>query len=593
MAIVQSGDILISSIYIILAVLQFTTAYYASAFFTVEAKIRTLFGVSSPFLFILAGFPFKLFGQLKLYFFLQILVFSFLVLLFLKKLYSGLHLYFIKKIYFGYFLILLFLIHFFSFESRNFYTYGFSDMTDTHIQIERVIFESFTGYQPGMGIYLSPVYFITNPKGSLDYLGFSIGLVLLILTLVLLEQIKPRLSFYFLPLFTLPFFIENQKFLIGFSNNQFFTLFIPLFIALIYFMVNEQKSKKLILFLLGSVLASITITNPAVTLSTGILFILLIIILPRIFNYQISELFFSFIFFIVGIFLYLFNSNLYGIKLLNFLQQYTFNPQIFSRDSILYNSLFFIWEIVKFKVIVNPFSSFFNFSGYIALLSMITICILAILRKNFLIFLFSFSATILGFSTLTGAGQYSFIMGRAGWYFILLFLITIALLAHDIFLSLNFSSILFLAYSLIIIFNASNPPSEYRYDNEEIHLEIYRYSINQTSDLYLYSTLQDNRIYVYNEKNITLIDDLTKYIKVCSLSDCNLIVAIDKSKKSPDPILSREIDKELIQNQDIIDAFYQRRQVILNSNLNLEKELLKEGFKIYFENESSSLLVKF
>lgn len=604
--IIESGDVLVVSAYFLLAFLQFMSAFFIISLFSNDTRTRLLYGVSSPFLFIFLGIPFKALDRLDLFAILQLTVFSLVFLIILKNRYKNLKIVKLRK-YYPVIFIILFLLHFLSFEARTNYSYAFRDMTNSHMLIKSIIFESLGGYQPGLAIYLSPINQILDPEASLDYLGFAIGLVFLVYVSILLEIIRKYLSLYFIVIFTLPFFIQNQNYLIGLSNNQFFILYIPLIFYLIYRLKDRENESKFNLLLLSVILLTLTISNPAVSFYIGYALVIFFIALPIIFNYSFKRISFIILTYILGIGLYFFNTRMKPGNTIDFLVENTFTNGTTeaTTEATTSNLVLLLSDIVKIKFLVNPLDSFFVTGGYIALLTMLAVCIYSVIMKNLIYFLFSSAGLFFGLSTLTSIGQYSFIIGRVGWYYILIFIILLSLITLSLVdkYSLKFP---FLIISIfIIIFNSLNPPKEYRFDNEKIHIEISNLAEETKGTLYLFSTLYDNRIYHF-KKDVVLIndpqaqlgqtpyDDLNNYLENCKKQACDTtVVAIDKNSKLPDPVLSRAINKEIINDEQNLKVFYEGRNKTLKTNIDLERKLIQEGFIIYFNDENNSILIKY
>jgi hypothetical protein len=269
------------------------------------------------------------------------------------------------------------------------------------------------------------------------------------------------------------------------------------------------------------------------------------------------------------------------------------------------NRLLLLQDIFKIKFLTSPFDSYFTASAFLAIFMILAICIYSLKVKNLFYFLFSSAGFIFGLSTLTGIGQYSFIIGRVGWYYILIFLILVSSMILSLVNKYNLHFYILFVGTLIIIFNSLHPPVNYRFDNEEIHIKISNLAKESKSTLYLFSTLYDNRIYHF-KKDVVLIndpqsglgqtsyDDLSEYLKNCKIQTCGTtIVLIDKSSKLPDPVLSRAISRELINNEQTQKSFYEVRNKTLEANIDLERKLIQEDFFIYFNDKNNSILIKY
>jgi hypothetical protein len=603
-------DVLVVSAYFLLVFFQFVSVYFAISYFSVDFRTRLLFGISSPFIFIILGLPFKVLGRLDLFAIFQLVIFFIVFFNLLIKKNKKLKIINFRK-YFPFLFIILFILHFLSFEARTNYSYAFRDMTNSHMLIKSIVFENAWGYQAGLAIYLSPIYKILDPAGSLDYLGFAIGLVLFMYLCALLEIVKKYLSLYFITIFTLPFFVQNQNYLIGLSNNQFFILYIPLIIYLIYKLKDRNKESKFHLILLSIILSGLSITNPAVSFYIGYVLVIFLIALPTIFKYSFKRISFILFAYLLSITLYFFDRGMKPDETLDFLAENTFKDDTTNLTSNLTtnltpnNRLLLLQDIFKIKFLTSPFDSYFTASAFLAIFMILAICIYSLKIKNLFYFLFSSAGFIFGLSTLTGIGQYSFIIGRVGWYYILIFLILVSSIILSLVNKYNLHFYILVVGTLIIIFNSLHPPVNYRFDNEEIHIKISNLAKESKSALYLFSTLYDNRIYHF-KKDVALINDpqaglgqtpykdFIRYLNNCKIQTCGTtIVLIDKSSKLPDPVLSRAISKELINNEQTLKSFYEVRNKTLETNLDLERKLIQEDFFIYYNDENNSILIKY
>lgn len=604
--IIGLDDVLVVIAYFLLVLFHFFSVYFVISYFSVDIRTRLLFGISSPFIFIILGLPFKVLGRFDLFAIFQLIIFLIVFLNILIKRSESLKIVNFKK-YFPILFIMLFIIHFLSFEARTNYSYAFRDMTTSHMLIKSIVFENAWGYQPGLAIYLSPIYKILDPAGSLDYLGFAIGLVLLMYICILLEIIKKYLSLYFITIFTLPIFVQNQNYLTGLSNNQFFILYVPLIIYLIYELKDRNKESKFYLFLLSIILSGLSITNPAVSLYIGYVLVILLVTLPILFNYSFKRIFFILFTYLLGITLYFFDRGMKPDATLDFLAENTFKDDTANLTTNLtpINRLLLFQDIFRIKFLTSPFDSYFTAGAFLAIFMILAICIYSLKVKNLFYFLFSSAGFIFGLSTLTGIGQYSFIIGRVGWYYILIFLILVSSMILSLVNKYNLHFYILFVGTLIIIFNSLHPPVNYRFDNEEIHIKISNLAKESKSTLYLFSTLYDNRIYHF-KKDVVLIndpqsglgqtsyDDLSEYLKKCKIQTCGTtIVLIDKSSKLPDPVLSRAISRELINNEQTLKSFYEVRNKTLEANIDLERKLIQEDFFIYFNDKNNSILIKY
>lgn len=595
--IINFDNLFVLFIYFVLAFYQFTSIFLITARFSNNFKIRILYAASSPFIFILLGFPFKIGGYLNIYVILQLLIFFFITLILIGKIkvFKNIRIFnlnILLKL-----VIISFLIHFFSFEARNFYSWPYLDMMTAHRWNELIISGSsnnFT-YQPGLSIYLAPLYFLVDPGSSLDYLGFAIGIVLLIFTLLVLDQFRQFSGIFFVALLTIPLFSENQKYLVSFGNNQFFILYIPLILYLVYRLKDKDKENNIYLFLLTLILLSLTITNPALTLYIGYLLILFTITLPLIFKFSFRIIMALNTSFLLGVVFYLYNMRM-GVSeatsfFLDVKTDLLSTPNTYDYTFLdRFKNLFF--DIMSFKVIQNPFDSVINFGVYLSVVLFAFLFFYAITKKDFLYFLFGITGIVWGFSAITGFGQYSVILERVGWYYTLVFLIVVTLLIKNFVAYYRIEIFLVSTSFLMFFYNSFFPFQEYRFDNEIIHLEMLKLTKNYSDTIQLYSTLTYNDIHFIANKNIQEVESLEE-LKKCIIKSCEfLVVIIDKKRDLPNPYLLRTFTREQINDEQHMEYIYERRLNDVAKNLNLKANLVENGFTIYFENNEGLILVK-
>jgi hypothetical protein len=594
--IISFNDLIVIVTYFLLAFFQFSALYILIGRYTKDKKTKVLAGTASPFIFILLGFPFKILGLLNFFAILQLILFLFLLFFMIQKSRN-----LVKNInvswknFLLYALLLIGSAYFLIFDSLKNLTYAFPDTLSSHSWIIAIITASVPGYQPGFAIHLAPLYFLINPEASLDFLGFAIGFVLLIYVVIILENLRKYLSVYFLAIFFLLFFLENQKFLIGFSSNQFFILYITLLFVLLYEINKQEKDQKIKFYILYATLLTIGITNPPLALYLAYLLGAYLFLLPIIFKFSLlkiiglnSALYF-------GGLLYIINSSSTLTGLINFLGAInpTASAPTASAPRLPSALLDLIGEIIKLKFIESPMSSFFSFSGYIALVFFISVLIYSTSKRIFSYFAISLAGIIFGISTLTGIGQYSFIMGRVGWYYILVFIILLSIILQKLTKRFRVEKLSLYSIVGIFIFNLSNPPIHYRFDDEVINIKTFNLTRQFDNRVYLYSKLQNNHIFPLKNSNIIMLENLSLPIKKCQPDECYpIIVVIDKSPRLLDPVLSRDINREFINDLETLNKFYKVRADVVKDNLALENSLIAEGFKIYFDGPENSILIK-
>lgn len=510
-------DLLVLSVFFTQVIMQYVITGTVITWFSKDKLIKMLYQSASPFIFIVIGFPFKYFGILKLYALIQIsffgiLVFSRFVDFIIKrqKLYKPITI----EIY--YWVVFIFLVAFFSYESRNFISYGSRDLVKSHFWVTEIITNRFSGYQPGLGIYLAPTYFTVEVKTSLDYLGFALGASILMLIFLLLEQFKKYSGYWFIVLFTTIFFVENQRYLIGFSNNQFYALYLILFIVT-FVKSLDNKSLPALFLLTSLVLLSLTITTPSLTVYIGYYLLGLLLTIRLMLQIQI-KLAIGFAFaYLLGIILYVINLRVSLFDFVAYISHFANDYQNKNRDDNPLTEVIkpIFVDLTTIEVIDRSTYAYYFF-GYLGLILNCVILIFSIIKKNTLYYCITFGGLIFGISTLFGVGQLNFIQGRVGWLYIFNFLYLLAFILST-FLNYHNKIFTFLIGYTVLLFNLFHPVAELRTENEEIYTTIYQYHKNLNERIILYSSLENLRYFEQkdgdfilknlNELNYTSIPD--------------------------------------------------------------------------------------
>lgn len=606
--IIELSDLFIVVLYFLLAINEFIFIYFIAGYFTQNFKIRIICGTASPFIFIIIGFPFKLFGNLNDISYLYFLIFIF-NLYFLLKNYKFFSLGFKKdklNLISPYILSIIFMFFYLAYDASKHLTYGFLDTIPTHLWILDAMSKPSSGYQPGIAIYLSPIYSLTNPKGSLDFLAVAMSTTFICYVMLALETLKSKLGLIFVGLMSLHFFADNQQMLMEFSNNQFSILYITLILILVYRLQERTENRKISLTLLILILMSLGITSPSLALYIFYYLFVLMVLLPTIFQYDAKILLITTSALITGVWFYFLNTRMDFTNFISFInslhglpvveQNLTIPTKItdltaindFFVFSIIYEIMI---EIFKIKVIEHPFISLFNFAGYLSLIGFIFCFLLSLVRRNTLYFLLSTAGLIFGISTLTGIGQSSFIMGRVGLYYIIVFLIFISLVILKVY-DFAFKAKYIIFYVGAIFFYASfNPPMAYRYHDEQVFLNLFEYIKNSNQEkIYLISSIPNIEVFEYKDNRVQIIQFFSENNNLVLDKSYPLFVVIDKKDELPDPILSQRVKKEFITDKITLDSFYNERKKIIDENILLEQQLEIRDFKYIFKNSDYSIL---
>jgi hypothetical protein len=145
----------------------------------------------------------------------------------------------------------------------------------------------------------------------------------------------------------------------------------------------------------------------------------------------------------------------------------------------------------------------------------------------------------------------------------------------------------------IFLSNLGNPPIHYRFDDEYIHFKVFDLVTTINSKMYLYSTIANSNIYSLHNSNVIELTNLSNSSFKCVSSECYpLIVLIDTKKGTPDPILSRSIRRENINDSLSLKRFREEREKVVLSNTSLRNNLKSRGFESYFSDSNYDILIK-
>jgi hypothetical protein len=567
--------------------------------FTSDRKTKLLAAVTSPFIFILLGSLFKATGFVNVFPILQLVLSFFILVLMSTRTLNMVKQFKFKKIQIVYAILFLGSLYLLSFDAIKFLTISFPDTFASHEWIKIGLRERFSGYTPGFALHLSTSYYLMDPEGSLDFLGAASGFILLLYASIALEILKKYTSIYFLSLFFLPYFVEPQKYLNGFSHNKFFILYIVLIPVLLNELYKETKNQKINLSLLFTVIGSLAYTHlPLFIFLIPVTFIFATLI-PFLFKNSLISVFVIVISMLFSGSLYLLNAknqvkNLIGqyLSLIPVASDSEENFVDFSQDrSIIREEA--VQNLFRINYISDPLGSFQNFAGYLALLFAILILISSIKNKIFIKFILSFQGVLFGISTLTGFGQHPYTQGRVGWYFMTIVLVLVSISLQEFFETFKIIQIGLLVSMGIFLSNLGNPPIHYRFDDEYIHFKVFDLVTTINSKMYLYSTIANSNIYSLHNSNVIELTNLSNSSFKCVSSECYpLIVLIDTKKGTPDPILSRSIRRENINDSLSLKRFREEREKVVLSNTSLRNNLKSRGFESYFSDSNYDILIK-
>ena len=578
--------------YFFVALSQFLVVYAISHRYTKENRIKILAGATSPALFILIGFPFYLLGILKVYAYIQMFVFIIIYIRLLRNLKPFcIKINFKRRDLFLYTIFFVGLGYFLSFESFNNVTYAFEDTLSTHEWNESFFNGLSSSYYPGFAIYLSPIYLWINPIGSLDFLGFATGFILLLYTSVALEILKKYLGLIFLSLLSLTAFDQTQLMIIAFSPNKFFVLYLGLLVVLLHEILISLENLKISIFLLCSVLFSLSIASPPLVPYFFVILTMSLIwgwsTIKQILSNLKVRILFAFIIVINIAILYAFVSKVSPRSWLKFNNLFLTTPE---SDSASKAWLVLLRHALDVKFIIDPFNSTYSFFGGLSIIFAMIVTLYSIRKRHVMYGIMSSSATLLGLSTFTGILQITMIEGRVGWYFSVLIITLVSLLLLEIGTTVKSTSFILFLSTIIFIGNLRTPPEFFRSYSEEIHRRIFSLGKNLKSDFYLYSQIKESDIHrVLNPKVVTIHKTIDLLKKVNRDPSIISIVVLDFRQEnqiqSPTLIKKIPVSKNYIQKEST-----QRSDPVLASAL--KNTLLQKGFTTYFADNNYVILIR-
>jgi hypothetical protein len=243
---------------------------------------------------------------------------------------------------------------------------------------------------------------------------------------------------------------------------------------------------------------------------------------------------------------------------------------------IIFRDYFFINDEIR------PISSFLDLVGYISLLFSFIVFIYYYRRKNIAFTILAFFAGYFGIITMFGIFDLSYIKGRAGWYFIFIFILLIsALLSVTVTSYLIYRVFIFLLIIINLVTLRTHPITHYRYHDEYIYFEIRDIvsAVDVSSKIIINDELPqlgviDQRLQVRELKDILNKQEVEN----------STLIVLDFNKKLPDPVLSREFQFRDVANQDITVTLEKRIEEKIKQSKISEKEIIKNNFMIIYED---------
>jgi hypothetical protein len=452
-------------------------------------------------------------------------------------------------------------------------------------------------YYPGLTIASALPFTIFDPKFNLNIFSASFGtLVLLSINLILRYILNLRSLVIFNVILLSPFFYPLTFTRIGLNNS---ILFPVIFFALIIFVIHDWKDKGrnkiyyfcalaisafvtaphiLILVLPGIIIASITVSGISLKRNKNILYLGTLTLGALIFANILggkSELLKS-----------VTDQNPNLSKHLSPISDVIVNSQ----TSNLIVNLLFEWIRIKFPI-RNPFESLNALSVYLILVIALVTLIRSRKIENYTLTFIATITLVFGISIQTGIGEFSIMKGRIGWYF----MYTTALLCSMIFQEFlqkrksanKLISTNPIIFSVLIINLAAviyNPPSAYRYANENVFVNLRKI------------VAEDKRLEVNIYSDVEKLEIVSPKINVISNNPSNLnlldYIVLNNNASLPDSSLANQRQYE---DRDL-EKFKLRATGELNERLKrnriLTQNALRSGYEILVEDVDYVILKK-
>ena len=483
--------------------------------------------------------------------------------------------------------------------SKDAFNHISTGYVDSHNSFEwfkslNVSYES--GYQPGYFLFVKQLYLLYDFQSSLNYLGSIIGIIVIINTIFLIYTINKNAGLIFASIIQLPIFLELNKVIIGLTSNSLsFLILAGTIIGLIlYYDQASSIQHRNITVAISSLSSAITV--PTLTFYLFPLFIIVAIIFRGKEKIRTSLL--PTLYLTLGVVIYVVNG-VYGTLQSN-LQKSTESrspllgntqtvveivskaPRELDQSEVLSLSdqiIALLRDYLVFSSEVRPLSGWFSISGYLIL-----ICILLVLfspmgkrrldLKLLLVFLLYF-----GIITMLGVFDLTYIKGRAGWYYLFIFAITISFLFSYIKVISARSELIPLLFILVSIITYFYwPIYHYRYVDENVYRAVrdLTFDLKNSNQIFINDTLPyakniSNKIYLSSDE--ALMSDPSK--------GKTIIFVLDFNTKLLDPTLSRQFQKSEINNSNFLEKLYQIRDDKIRDAITLQKYLLDEDYDLY------------
>ncbi len=357
------------------------------------------------------------------------------------------------------------------------------------------------GYFPGLSIVsILPVSLI-DPLYSLNYFAASIGLVFTIcINLILKSLLSLKGLIIFNLILLTPFYYALTYTRVGLNNSQIYPI---IFFSIIVFMLKKWQDNIYSKFIYG-----LALSVAALVTAPHILFLTIPgILLALIFTFKLSMIKSAIWLAILSLVSVFFASKLSSPDI------------IFEDKSIDSKSLNFIdfsyvlisdWFRIKLPI-RSPLESMESLGAYLVIAFAGWVLLVSIKRGIKPIIFVSILTIIYGISLQTGIGEFAFMKGRIGWYFMFTSALLLSMVVDQLRIQLPKKTRIYRIIGSLLILNLIivllNLPDAYRKDNEKILIEIKKIIRKENrTGLNIYSDLNQMR---FVSEKITITQDFS------------------------------------------------------------------------------------
>lgn len=439
-----------------------------------------------------------------------------------------------------------------------------------------------TAYQPGIALWLNPIYPLLLIFQDLGLIGAWIGIIIIFQAYLLLLFFGKWISRYFLTFLVVPIFFQLNILFIGFTSTSWGLISI---LAFLIYLINVRKyssqRKVTIIFGLMTFAGTALIVPTILPYYIPILGILFLIDLALKDKNAVRNILTPFLgvlgsLGVYGLNLFLSNKN-YRSEIINlYVTELPYNTSSVTVNLIL--------DFLSIKGSIRPITDIFDFFGWIIFITFVLSLIFSIRFKNQHRIVMSLCGAFFGFVTMFGIFEISFFKGRAGIYFLIIFLLSMAIIAsygHKKYLGkwlFIFSAGLALSSAYLF------PVVQYRYHDEKIYyktLELLK-DHKITNDAIVYTTLP--------QLNFVSIDfdvrNMDRLFEINPFSKQQVIVLLDFNMDFIDPVLSRQFEYQEVHNSDINATLTRIRDEKIKKSEEIETRIIKHNFTLIFEDEN-------